>query len=81
MLRRAITSAPFSSSLIARGNASNLLTYEGRESAFYVTTHAKIRKVRNLRKNKEATLLINTILVDWIRHVGTMTARPKKSPM
>jgi nitroimidazol reductase NimA-like FMN-containing flavoprotein (pyridoxamine 5'-phosphate oxidase superfamily) len=38
-------------------------------TVFYMATHAKTRKVRNLRKNSKATLLIDQ---DWMRHVATM---------
>jgi nitroimidazol reductase NimA-like FMN-containing flavoprotein (pyridoxamine 5'-phosphate oxidase superfamily) len=41
-------------------------------NAFYMATHAKTRKVRNLRKNKDATLLIDQYSEDWMRHVATM---------
>jgi nitroimidazol reductase NimA-like FMN-containing flavoprotein (pyridoxamine 5'-phosphate oxidase superfamily) len=38
-------------------------------TVFYMATHEKTRKVRNLRKNSKATLLIDQ---DWMRHVATM---------
>jgi nitroimidazol reductase NimA-like FMN-containing flavoprotein (pyridoxamine 5'-phosphate oxidase superfamily) len=43
-------------------------------TVFYMATHAKTRKVRNLRKNNKATLLIDQYSEDWMRHVATMTA-------
>jgi nitroimidazol reductase NimA-like FMN-containing flavoprotein (pyridoxamine 5'-phosphate oxidase superfamily) len=39
---------------------------------FYMATHAKTRKVRNLRKNNRATLLIDQYSEDWTRHVAAM---------
>jgi len=41
-------------------------------NVFYMATHAKTRKVRNLRKNKKATLLVDQYSEDWMRHVATM---------
>jgi nitroimidazol reductase NimA-like FMN-containing flavoprotein (pyridoxamine 5'-phosphate oxidase superfamily) len=41
-------------------------------AVFYMATHAKTRKVRNLRKNHKATFLIDQDSEDWMRHVGTM---------
>ena len=41
-------------------------------AVFYMATHAKTRKVRNLQKNNEATLLIDQYSEDWMRHVATM---------
>src|SRR5262245_65807167 len=41
-------------------------------TVFYMATHAKTRKVRNLRKNNKATLLIDQYSEDWMRHVATM---------
>ena len=41
-------------------------------AVFYMATHAKTRKVRNLRKNNKATLLIDQYSEDWMRHVATM---------
>jgi hypothetical protein len=35
-------------------------------------THAKTRKVRNLRSNKQANLLIDEYSEDWMRHVAVM---------
>ena len=37
-----------------------------------MATHAKTRKVRNLRKNNKATLLIDQYSEDWMRHVAAM---------
>ena len=39
---------------------------------FYMATHAKTRKDRNLRKNNKATLLVDQYSEDWMRHVATM---------
>jgi len=39
---------------------------------FYMATHAKTRKVKNLRKNNKATLLVDQYSEDWMRHVATM---------
>ena len=39
---------------------------------FYMATHAKTRKIRNLRKSNEATLLIDQYSEDWMRHVAMM---------
>jgi nitroimidazol reductase NimA-like FMN-containing flavoprotein (pyridoxamine 5'-phosphate oxidase superfamily) len=44
--------------------------FEG--TVFYMATHAKTRKVRNLRKNNKATLLIDQYSEDWMRHVAAM---------
>jgi nitroimidazol reductase NimA-like FMN-containing flavoprotein (pyridoxamine 5'-phosphate oxidase superfamily) len=44
--------------------------FEG--TVFYMATHAKTRKVRNLRKNNKATLLIDQYSEDWLRHVAAM---------
>ena len=41
-------------------------------TVFYMATHAKTRKVRNLRKNSKATLLIDQYSEDWMRHVAAM---------
>ena len=41
-------------------------------AVFYMATHAKTRKVRNLRKNNKATLLVDQYSEDWMRHVATM---------
>jgi nitroimidazol reductase NimA-like FMN-containing flavoprotein (pyridoxamine 5'-phosphate oxidase superfamily) len=41
-------------------------------TVFYMATHAKTRKVRNLRKNNRATLLIDQYSEDWMRHVAAM---------
>ena len=41
-------------------------------TAFYMATHAKTRKIRNLRKSNEATLLIDQYSEDWMRHVAMM---------
>src|SRR5262245_66379932 len=41
-------------------------------TVFYMATHAKTRKVRNLRKNNKATLLADQYSEDWMRHVATM---------
>ena len=37
-----------------------------------MATHAKTRKVKNLRKNNQATLLIDQYSEDWMRHVAAM---------
>jgi nitroimidazol reductase NimA-like FMN-containing flavoprotein (pyridoxamine 5'-phosphate oxidase superfamily) len=42
------------------------------ESVFYMATHAKTRKVRNLQKNNRATLLIDQYSEDWMRHAAVM---------
>ena len=39
---------------------------------FFMATHTKTRKVRNLRKNNNATLLIDQYSEDWMRHVAVM---------
>jgi nitroimidazol reductase NimA-like FMN-containing flavoprotein (pyridoxamine 5'-phosphate oxidase superfamily) len=44
--------------------------------ALYMGTHAKTRKVRNLRKNPAATLLVDQYSEDWSRHVGAMLEGP-----
>jgi nitroimidazol reductase NimA-like FMN-containing flavoprotein (pyridoxamine 5'-phosphate oxidase superfamily) len=41
-------------------------------AVFYMATHAKTRKVKNLRKNSKATLLIDQYSEDWLRHVAVM---------
>jgi len=41
-------------------------------AVFYMATHAKTRKVRNLRKHNKATLLIDQYSEDWMRHVAAM---------
>jgi len=41
-------------------------------TVFYMATHAKTRKVRNLRKHNKATLLIDQYSEDWMRHVAAM---------
>jgi nitroimidazol reductase NimA-like FMN-containing flavoprotein (pyridoxamine 5'-phosphate oxidase superfamily) len=41
-------------------------------TVFYMATHAKTRKVRNLRQNNKATLLIDQYSEDWMRHVAAM---------
>jgi nitroimidazol reductase NimA-like FMN-containing flavoprotein (pyridoxamine 5'-phosphate oxidase superfamily) len=41
-------------------------------SVFYMATHAKTRKVRNLRQNNRASLLIDQYSEDWLRHVAAM---------
>ena len=41
-------------------------------AVFYMATHAKTRKVKNLRKNSQATLLIDQYSEDWMRHVAAM---------
>jgi nitroimidazol reductase NimA-like FMN-containing flavoprotein (pyridoxamine 5'-phosphate oxidase superfamily) len=41
-------------------------------TVFYMATHAKTRKVRNLRKDNKATLLVDQYSEDWMRHVATM---------
>ena len=41
-------------------------------TVFYMATHAKTRKVRNLRKDSKATLLIDQYSEDWMRHVAAM---------
>ena len=37
-----------------------------------MATHAKTRKVRNLRKNNKATLLIDQYSENWMRHAAAM---------
>ena len=39
---------------------------------FYMGTHAKTRKVRNLRNHKRATLILDQYSEDWMRHVAVM---------
>jgi len=39
---------------------------------FYMGTHAKTRKVRNLRNHKGATLILDQYSEDWMRHVAVM---------
>jgi nitroimidazol reductase NimA-like FMN-containing flavoprotein (pyridoxamine 5'-phosphate oxidase superfamily) len=39
---------------------------------FYMGTHAKTRKVRNLRKHNKATLILDQYSEDWMRHVAVM---------
>jgi len=39
---------------------------------FYMGTHAKTRKVRNLRKHNRATLILDQYSEDWMRHVAVM---------
>jgi nitroimidazol reductase NimA-like FMN-containing flavoprotein (pyridoxamine 5'-phosphate oxidase superfamily) len=41
-------------------------------AVFYMGTNAKTRKVRNLRKNNNVTLLIDQYSEDWVRHVAVM---------
>jgi nitroimidazol reductase NimA-like FMN-containing flavoprotein (pyridoxamine 5'-phosphate oxidase superfamily) len=41
-------------------------------NVFYMATHAKTRKVRNLRKNNQTTLLIDQYSEDWMRHAAVM---------
>ena len=41
-------------------------------AVFYMATHPKTRKVKNLRKNSKATLLIDQYSEDWLRHVAVM---------
>jgi nitroimidazol reductase NimA-like FMN-containing flavoprotein (pyridoxamine 5'-phosphate oxidase superfamily) len=41
-------------------------------TVFYMATHAKTRKVRNLRMNSQTTLLIDQYSEDWMRHVAVM---------
>jgi nitroimidazol reductase NimA-like FMN-containing flavoprotein (pyridoxamine 5'-phosphate oxidase superfamily) len=41
-------------------------------TVFYMATHAKTRKVRNLRKNNKATRFVDQYSEDWMRHVATM---------
>jgi nitroimidazol reductase NimA-like FMN-containing flavoprotein (pyridoxamine 5'-phosphate oxidase superfamily) len=41
-------------------------------SVFYMATHGKTRKVRNLREHNQATLLIDQYSEDWMRHVAIM---------
>jgi nitroimidazol reductase NimA-like FMN-containing flavoprotein (pyridoxamine 5'-phosphate oxidase superfamily) len=41
---------------------------------FYMASHAKTRKVKNLRVRPEATLLIDQYSEDWLRHVAVMMA-------
>ena len=42
------------------------------EGVFYMATHAKTRKVRNLRRDSHATLLLDQYSEDWMRNVGIM---------
>ena len=39
---------------------------------FYMGTHAKTRKVTNLRKHKGASLILDQYSEDWMRHVAVM---------
>lgn len=39
---------------------------------FHMGTHAKTRKVKNLRKHNKATLLCDQYSEDWNRHVAVM---------
>jgi nitroimidazol reductase NimA-like FMN-containing flavoprotein (pyridoxamine 5'-phosphate oxidase superfamily) len=41
-------------------------------AVFYMASHGKTRKVRNLRKNNRASLLVDQYSEDWMRHVATM---------
>jgi nitroimidazol reductase NimA-like FMN-containing flavoprotein (pyridoxamine 5'-phosphate oxidase superfamily) len=41
-------------------------------TVFYMATHAKTRKVRNLRRNNKASLLIDQYSEDWMRHAAVM---------
>jgi nitroimidazol reductase NimA-like FMN-containing flavoprotein (pyridoxamine 5'-phosphate oxidase superfamily) len=43
-------------------------------SVFYMATHAKTRKVRNLRRNNKASLLMDQYSEDWMRHAAVMMA-------
>src|SRR5262245_33504765 len=38
----------------------------------YMGTHARTRKVRNLRRSNAATLLVDQYSEDWMRHIGVM---------
>ena len=38
----------------------------------HLATHAKTRKVRNLREHKGATLILDQYSEDWMRHVAVM---------
>jgi nitroimidazol reductase NimA-like FMN-containing flavoprotein (pyridoxamine 5'-phosphate oxidase superfamily) len=39
---------------------------------FYMATHGNTRKIRNLLKNSQATLLLDQYSEDWMRNVGVM---------
>jgi nitroimidazol reductase NimA-like FMN-containing flavoprotein (pyridoxamine 5'-phosphate oxidase superfamily) len=41
-------------------------------TVFYMATHAKTRKVRNLRRDNKASLLIDQYSEDWMRHAAVM---------
>ena len=41
-------------------------------TVFYMATHANTRKVKNLRENNKATLLIDQYSEDWMRHAAAM---------
>jgi nitroimidazol reductase NimA-like FMN-containing flavoprotein (pyridoxamine 5'-phosphate oxidase superfamily) len=41
-------------------------------TVFYMATHEKTRKVRNLRKSNKASLLIDQYSEDWMRHAAAM---------
>lgn len=44
--------------------------YDG--AVFYMATHGKTRKVRDLRRHRQATLLIDEYCEDWMRHAAVM---------
>jgi nitroimidazol reductase NimA-like FMN-containing flavoprotein (pyridoxamine 5'-phosphate oxidase superfamily) len=44
--------------------------YDG--DVFYMGTHARTRKVRNLRRDSRATLLVDQYSEDWTRHAAVM---------
>jgi nitroimidazol reductase NimA-like FMN-containing flavoprotein (pyridoxamine 5'-phosphate oxidase superfamily) len=39
---------------------------------FFMATHARTRKVRNLRKDKRATFILDQYSEDWLRNVAVM---------
>ena len=39
---------------------------------FFMATHARTRKVRNLRKDNRATFILDQYSEDWMRHVAVM---------
>jgi nitroimidazol reductase NimA-like FMN-containing flavoprotein (pyridoxamine 5'-phosphate oxidase superfamily) len=39
---------------------------------FFMATHARTRKVRNLRKNNRATFILDQYSEDWMRNVAVM---------
>jgi len=44
--------------------------FDGKD--FYMGTHAKTKKVRNLRNQNLATLILDQYSEDWMRHVAVM---------